>query len=305
MRRECLSFRFDRFQPDDELLSKLSVTRRAGSVRSGLRTWCHALSLFDGEIAHAFYVDGTEVDESSIGAPVVLFRIGGATRCGEDGTLSSAFGEIIMYPDGRLPACKYHGGTHEFILSSAVGSTNVTSPCRMTVSLLEPIWRLILMLRIGEREPLCKQAFDALMSIAHSQANRKIPAHAERAAQFMEFNWLPGTKSSKAAAYSGVSLNYLCRTFRLSFGVSMRDHLQMLRLNRAAGLLWGTTLQLGEVAAICGFFDQAHLTHAMARRFGITPQLFRSLAPCIGNERLSHLGRLNDPTIWCQFVASG
>lgn len=34
-----------------------------------------------------------------------------------------------------------------------------------------------------------------------------------------------------------------------------------------------------EVAAACGFADQAHLTRLFARRFGVTPSAFRKAGP--------------------------
>ena len=47
------------------------------------------------------------------------------------------------------------------------------------------------------------------------------------------------------------------------------------RLDRARRLLAETGLLTKEIAALCGFSDQAHLTRLFARRFGTTPSAFR------------------------------
>jgi AraC family transcriptional regulator len=51
------------------------------------------------------------------------------------------------------------------------------------------------------------------------------------------------------------------------------------RLDRARRLLAETAMPAKEVAAACGFADQAHLTRLFARRFGVTPSAFRKAGP--------------------------
>lgn len=70
----------------------------------------------------------------------------------------------------------------------------------------------------------------------------------------------------------------LSRAFRRTFGITMGQHQRRLRTARAAELLASTAMPIAEIAQICGFCDQPHLTRAFRAELGCTPAAFRRRA---------------------------
>ncbi len=78
-----------------------------------------------------------------------------------------------------------------------------------------------------------------------------------------------------AAALGGVSTGYLSRVFSREMGETFSRYVRRVRVQRAQELLSGTTLAISDVADLCGFADQSHLTLAFRKETGETPALFR------------------------------
>jgi AraC family transcriptional regulator len=82
------------------------------------------------------------------------------------------------------------------------------------------------------------------------------------------------------AAACLLSKRQFSRSFRRSFGVSARQYLIRLRVERAKTLLVQGSRSLAEIAQLCGFCDQPAFTRAFARVERTTPSAWRRL-----NER--------------------
>lgn len=78
------------------------------------------------------------------------------------------------------------------------------------------------------------------------------------------------------ARVAAVSRFRFSRMFKLAVGESPHRHVVALRLERAARLLSSTPLRLADVAAACGFADQAHMTRLFRARYGATPGAYRA-----------------------------
>ena len=87
-----------------------------------------------------------------------------------------------------------------------------------------------------------------------------------------------GTSVRDIAAAVSCSPVRLSRAFRRTFGVTMGQHQRRLRTARAAELLASTPVPIAEIAQICGFCDQPHLTRAFRAELGCTPAAFRRRA---------------------------
>lgn len=74
----------------------------------------------------------------------------------------------------------------------------------------------------------------------------------------------------------GLSERQVSRLFRDEFGTSFREHVAMLRLERAKRLLAGTDLPVIEVAGHTGWSSLAHFNSVFRRRVGVTPSAFRA-----------------------------
>lgn len=76
------------------------------------------------------------------------------------------------------------------------------------------------------------------------------------------------------AAVAGLSPFHFLRSFRAAHHATPREMLMALRLLRAKQMLAGGRAP-AEVAAAVGLADQAHLTRAFARRYGVTPARYQ------------------------------
>lgn len=66
--------------------------------------------------------------------------------------------------------------------------------------------------------------------------------------------------------------------FRAQIGVTPKRAARVLRYERAARLLARGDLPVVQVAAMCGYADQAHLTREFTRFAGLTPAVVRRAA---------------------------
>ncbi len=80
---------------------------------------------------------------------------------------------------------------------------------------------------------------------------------------------------SDLADAAGLSTDQLERAMRRVLGVSPKQHLMALRLDRAVTLLATTDDSLSDVAAACHYYDQSQFTKYFKDAFGVTPRQFR------------------------------
>jgi AraC family transcriptional regulator len=73
----------------------------------------------------------------------------------------------------------------------------------------------------------------------------------------------------------GFSPFHFARTFRRTMGVTPHQFVLRQRIERAQRLLQETKLPLAQVAAMCGFAHQSHLTQVFKQQLGLTPRAYR------------------------------
>ena len=108
----------------------------------------------------------------------------------------------------------------------------------------------------GERGGLPPHLLQRLETHARAALHRRIP-------------------SAELAEVAGLSESWLTRGFRASRGQTPQKWLMALRLEAAGAMMPDPKLSLAEIAAACGFADQAHLTRAFRARHGETPGEWR------------------------------
>ena len=84
-------------------------------------------------------------------------------------------------------------------------------------------------------------------------------------------------KVADLAAAAGCSEGQLERRMKKVFGLTATQYVLRTRVDRAAGLLVDTDRPIAEIAAECGFSDQANLTRQFGRLIGETPARFRAV----------------------------
>jgi len=80
---------------------------------------------------------------------------------------------------------------------------------------------------------------------------------------------------AELAGQCGLSSGYFARAFRRTTGVTAHQWLMRKRVERAQHLLLRGRLGLAEVAIICGFADQSHLSRVFTKFIGTSPGRWR------------------------------
>ena len=75
----------------------------------------------------------------------------------------------------------------------------------------------------------------------------------------------------------GVSVRHITRAFKQSTGMSAHQYRLKNRLDQATLLLRTPTLPISEIALLCGFASQSHLTRCFRRYTGQTPAVWRAM----------------------------
>lgn len=98
----------------------------------------------------------------------------------------------------------------------------------------------------------------------------------KRATDYIGDNLASGRLSlAVVASEAGYSPGHFSKLFREATGLSPHQYVIAQRVERAKALLVGTDLPLFEVARLCGFSHQQHLTTHFKRLTGATPARFR------------------------------
>ena len=104
-------------------------------------------------------------------------------------------------------------------------------------------------------------------------------SHADRAAlllAYLEEHIGRDISLPEMADYLGVSVSYLCRIFKTSYGMSPQQCLIHLRMNRAKQLMMtDPTMPIKEIAAHCGYADASYFGAEFKRHTGVSPGAYR------------------------------
>jgi AraC-like DNA-binding protein len=99
----------------------------------------------------------------------------------------------------------------------------------------------------------------------------------QRAVAMVEAKFADRLTCEEMARAAGLSRFHFSRLFSLSMGISPHEYLKRYRLEHAQKLLLNPeeARSLADVAAACGFADQAHLARLFRRAYGVSPSGFR------------------------------
>lgn len=100
-------------------------------------------------------------------------------------------------------------------------------------------------------------------------------AQRARALDFIEANLHRHLDLGEIAAELNLSVSTFSRHFSETFGQPPYAYVTERRLERARRLLMETQRPTKEIAVVCGFSDQPHLTRMFTRRYGVSPAAFR------------------------------
>ncbi len=107
--------------------------------------------------------------------------------------------------------------------------------------------------------------------------DRSMSEPVRRAAEYMRENLAEPVDLARIARVAGVHATTLSRQFRRTFGESIGSHFRRLRVERAVTLLTKSQTPIAEIALVCGFSSQAHLTTLLRNALGVTPARLRAM----------------------------
>lgn len=96
-----------------------------------------------------------------------------------------------------------------------------------------------------------------------------------RALDYVHRSYRGRVTLAQAAAAAGLSAPYMSQVFSKEMGEPFTRYVQRVRLSRMRELLGSTSLTLSDIAELCGFSDQSHMTKLSRRLLGRTPAEIR------------------------------
>ena len=99
--------------------------------------------------------------------------------------------------------------------------------------------------------------------------------HVPRAQQILQSNLQSGLSLVTLAKACGLSTRHFARAFQESAGVTPHQWMTTARITAAKAMMRQTALPLAQIADLCGFSDQSHLTRVFKREEGLPPASWR------------------------------
>lgn len=122
---------------------------------------------------------------------------------------------------------------------------------------------------------------EILAEIARSETKPDstiVPRWLKHATDIVESRFLERLSLTGIASEVGVHYVHLSRQFHKYNRCTIGDLIRRRRVQHASHLLAHSRTPLAEIALICGFSDQSHLSFLFKRYMGLSPSKFRSLA---------------------------
>jgi AraC family transcriptional regulator len=122
---------------------------------------------------------------------------------------------------------------------------------------------------------------EILAEFARSQVksgSMLVPRWLQHATDIVESRFLERLSLAAIAAEVGVHYVHLSRQFHKYNRCTIGDLIRRRRVQYASHLLAHSQTPLAEIALICGFSDQSHLSFLFKRYMGVSPSKFRALA---------------------------
>ena len=110
------------------------------------------------------------------------------------------------------------------------------------------------------------------------EALHPIPSWLARATEIVESRFLERLSLAGIASEVGVHYVHLSRQFHKYNHCTVGELIRRRRVQYASHLLAHSQTPLAEIALICGFSDQSHLSFLFKRYMGVSPSKFRSVA---------------------------
>lgn len=123
-----------------------------------------------------------------------------------------------------------------------------------------------------------RESFERIFAALERQERTDSPPRIARALAFMRDNLARELTREEVAQHAGLSAGHFSHLLRARTGRSFTELLRSFRVEMACGLLRASDRPLAEIAAECGFCDQAYFTNVFREQKGTTPRQYREAA---------------------------
>jgi AraC-like DNA-binding protein len=101
----------------------------------------------------------------------------------------------------------------------------------------------------------------------------------EKGIRYLETNDRLDRSISEIAAMCAVSETYFRRLFKKYSGLSPKEYILRVKIDKAKLILRETNLQVSEIAEMFGISDTAYFCRMFKKRTGVSPLIYRSKEP--------------------------
>lgn len=196
-------------------------------------------------------------------------------------------GDVMVFNPGDGHACTQLGVTLQYralnipceVMLARLGRAPRFAPNVLRSAALADKLR-ILHTAVTKSEPGGEEALLALLGeLSCACGERALPGGAsevERARDYIERNFAQHVALDDICREVGMSKSALHRAFTASMGVTPYRYLESVRVGEARRLLENGVAP-ADVADLCGFADQSHLTNCFGRLIGLSPGAYREI----------------------------
>lgn len=77
-----------------------------------------------------------------------------------------------------------------------------------------------------------------------------------------------------------ITPQYLSQIFKAEAGIGFAEYVALLRLEKAAAMLCGTTESVTEICYMCGYKNLSHFLRSFKKKYGLSPKQYRKDMKC-------------------------
>ena len=134
------------------------------------------------------------------------------------------------------------------------------------------------LMELSEAGPMVQWISTVLLPISENIAERQLSRQGQLAAElktYMDNNLEKDMTVESIAATAGLSRGYASSIFKKRYGISINQYLINARMAKAKELLCQPLLKIRDIAAMVGFYNNAHFSAVFKREVGIPPRDYR------------------------------
>lgn len=218
-------------------------------------------ALHTPENCSVFMPAGTRVKEKAdahVGSAFYISFARGFLESESRRAFNDQFGELRCLTDLIDPvAGNLAGEMRRFFLSNEVGGSAY-------LEYLTSALALRLMANLIGRQPEMGRNSEKLSTAQLAQIREYIEAHLDEELGLSDLTTMVDIQQTR-----------FVKCFRNSVGTTPYQYIMQRRIERAQRLLEKSDSPLADIAYICGFSSQQHMTQMFTRRLGITPSRYR------------------------------